>query len=170
LKKGHFAISAGKTRVRNSERLRKEVKIMKKILFVAMVLCFVASIGFAQEAAAPAATEGALVPAAAPAEETMTLTGVIIDNLCAGAHAADLAEFVKTHTKQCALMPDCEKSGYSLLVDGKLMKFDAASNAKVAEYLKVELSTLEAEIVAKKAGEEISVVSIKGKEVVVAPK
>jgi hypothetical protein len=77
------------------------------------------------------------------AGETITLKGTIIDNHCAAMSKDNLAEFVKTHTKACALMPDCAASGYSIFADGKLYKFDQASGKKVEEFLKKDESRLE---------------------------
>lgn len=62
------------------------------------------------------------------AEENNTLKGTIIDNKCATANKDNLAEFIKTHTKECALTPDCVASGYSIYTDGNLLKFDSDSN------------------------------------------
>jgi hypothetical protein len=95
------------------------------------------------------------------AQESITLKGTIIDNKCAEANKADLSNFVKMHTKECALMPECAASGYALYTDEKiLMKFDQESNAKVAEFLKKPASTLNAKVVAKQVGNELSLVSI----------
>jgi hypothetical protein len=95
------------------------------------------------------------------AQESITLKGTIIDNKCAEANKADLANFIKMHTKECALMPECAASGYALYTDEKiLMKFDQESNAKVAEFLKKPDSTLNAKVVAKQGGDELSLVSI----------
>jgi hypothetical protein len=93
--------------------------------------------------------------------ETMTLKGDIIDNMCASNHKDDMTEFVKTHTKACALMPNCVDSGYSLYVDGKLHKFDEASNKKIEEFLKKDDSKLQVEVTFAKKGDMISLVSIK---------
>lgn len=119
---------------------------MKKVFLLGLALSFIASAAFAQTQAAP---------------ETITLKGDIIDNVCAGAQKAEnLAEFVKTHAKQCAISPACETAGYSIFADGMLTKFDKESNLKVAEFLKKEESKLQVEVVAKKVGDELSIVSI----------
>ncbi len=118
---------------------------MKKLALVVLALCFAASFVYAQE--------GAMA-------DTVTLNGIIVDNMCAGAHSADIAEFVKTHPKSCALMPECEASGYSIFTDGALMSFDKDSSAKIAEFLKKEDSSLEVTVVAKKGDKELSLVSI----------
>lgn len=130
---------------------------MKRLALIAIMLCVATSLAFAAEQAATTTTSAA---PAVTAAETVTITGDIIDNMCAGANAADLSNFVKTHTKQCALMPDCAASGYAIVVDGKLTKFDKDSNAKVAEFLKKEDSKLQVVVTAKKVGDELSLVSI----------
>jgi hypothetical protein len=118
---------------------------MKKAISFLLALVFVASLAFAQEAA------------------VMTIKGTIIDNQCAGAqNAAQLGEFIKTHTKECALA--CAPSGYSIVADGALTKFDKGSNAKIEEFLKNADSKLQVVIEAKKTGEELSLVSIKNQE------
>jgi hypothetical protein len=98
-------------------------------------------------------------PAVAQAE---TLHGDIIDNHCSTENQANLAVFVKSHTKECALMPACSASGYSIFTaDGKLIKFDQASNGKIIEFLNQPESKLQVEIQAKRVGDELSLVSIK---------
>jgi hypothetical protein len=98
------------------------------------------------------------------AAETITLRGTIIDNHCAAMGKDNLAEFVKTHTKSCALMPDCAASGYSIFSEGKLHKFDQASSKKVEEFLKKDESKLEVVVKAEKAGEELKLVSIENRK------
>lgn len=154
---------------------------MKKLVLVIMAVCLVASFAMAAEskskkqaAPAPAAasmsasTASAASPAPAavvPASENITLTGDIIDNLCAGSQKPEgLAAFVKAHTKQCALMPQCAASGYSIFSNGALAKFDAASSAKIAEFLKKTDSKLQVVVVAKKTGNELNLVSIENQK------
>ena len=147
---------------------------MRKLTLVVLALCFVATFAWAQEAVkgeevkAEVANAEAVADVAAkteaPAAETMTINGTLIDNLCAGAHKEDLAEFVKAHPKSCAIMPDCVASGYSLVSDGTITKLDNDSNAKIAEFLKKEDSLLQVEVSAVKVGEELSLVSIENQK------
>ncbi|MDO8489112.1 MAG: hypothetical protein Q7S42_03265, partial [Candidatus Omnitrophota bacterium] len=118
---------------------------MKKIFFVLIALCFVSSLAFAADVTtpAPATTTTTTVTTVATTSEVLTLTGDIIDNMCAGMNKDTLSDFVKTHTKECALKPACMDTGYSIFVDGKLSKFDKDSNAKVAEFLKKADSKLQ---------------------------
>ena len=113
---------------------------MKNLLLGFMAVCLVTTVVFAQE--------------------TITLKGDIIDNLCAGVNKEDLANFIKTHTKECALMPGCMDSGYAIFSDGTLYKFDPDSNSKIIEFLQKEDSNLQVVVTAKKVGEELSLVSL----------
>ncbi len=119
---------------------------MKKTISLLLALVFVGSVAFAQETAT-----------------TMTVKGDIIDLMCAGAKdSQQLAEFVKTHTKDCALA--CASSGYAIFSDGIITKFDKDSNAKVEEFLKKADSKLQVVVEAEKAGEELTLVSIQNQE------
>ena len=103
--------------------------------------------------------------AATPASTNEMLKGTIIDNMCASSQKPEaLAAFVKTHTKECALMSACAASGYSLFTDGKLVKFDKASSAKIEEFLKKTGSKLAVTVEAKKVRDELSLISIKNQE------
>jgi hypothetical protein len=101
-----------------------------------------------------------LISLAGLAGDVMTLKGDIIDNLCAEGHKNALADFVKSHTEACALMPACVASRYSLFAEGQLYKFDAESNGKIEEFLKREDSKLQVSVEFKKVGEAYSLVSI----------
>jgi hypothetical protein len=71
------------------------------------------------------------------------LTGYVVDNACAAGHAGDPAaslEKVKKHPHACATMPNCAKSGYSILADGKFYKFDEEGNKKVLRLYKTSKS------------------------------
>jgi hypothetical protein len=74
---------------------------------------------------------------AAKDSKSVKLTGYLIDNACSGrANTEGGAEKVKNHTVKCAMMPNCEKSGYALYADGKLYKLDEAGNKKASEIYK----------------------------------
>ena len=77
-----------------------------------------------------------MVGAAVAAREDKTIKGYIIDNACATAHASELSETAKGHPTACATMPNCIKSGYSLVSDGKQYKLDEDGNKKVLALLK----------------------------------
>jgi hypothetical protein len=149
---------------------------MKVLTLLVLAILLVVSGGFAQEVdlateqsaapvaevAAPVAEVAAPVVQAEPIIET--IKGIIIDNKCAEANKDDLANFITTHAKSCAILPECIASGYSIYSDGKLMKFDVESNAKVIEFLKKEDSKLAVVVDAKKVGEELSLLTIMNQE------
>lgn len=122
---------------------------MKKILCFAILACFVASMAFAGETTSKK-------------EKTLVLKGDIIDNMCAGAQKNQLPAFVKTHTKECALQ--CAASGYSIFSDGKLSRFDKASNAKIEEFLKKPDSKLQVVITAEPEGKKLDLISIENQQ------
>ena len=66
--------------------------------------------------------------------KSMKVTGYVIDNACAGAHAAE--DEAKEHTTSCALMPRCEKSGYAVVAGDKSYKLDAQGNKLAADVLR----------------------------------
>ncbi|MFA4889757.1 MAG: hypothetical protein WC628_09335 [Candidatus Omnitrophota bacterium] len=152
---------------------------MKKLLVLVTGLMLIVCFVFAEEAkdslvtapAAPVVASEAVpvvvsvaevAPAAPVVPETVTLKGEVIDNACVSSQTPEnLANFIKKHTKQCALKPVCAASGYSIYADGKVLKFDKDSSAKVEQFLKEKKSKLLVVVEAKKIGDELSLVSIK---------
>lgn len=102
-------------------------------------------------------------PVTAPTETPapVILTGTLIDNVCATSNLEKIAEFAKTHPKECAIKPECAASGYSLYADGVLYALDSESNAKVVEFLKSPASTLEVSVEGKLIDGKLSITSIK---------
>jgi len=73
--------------------------------------------------------------------EAVKVTGYLIDNMCAGS-AKDLATRAKGHTTSCALMDNCETSGYSVVTeDNKRYKLTAKGDGMAAELLKSTKTT-----------------------------
>jgi len=68
-------------------------------------------------------------------DKSVTITGNLIDNACAGS-AKDLDTKAKNHPTSCALMDSCETSGYAVYADHKLYKLDEKGNGSAAELLK----------------------------------
>jgi uncharacterized protein YcfL len=58
------------------------------------------------------------------------LTGYVVDKACSAkiSQKENVQEAAMGHTKKCALMDGCAKSGYSVFVDGKFYEFDAKGN------------------------------------------
>ena len=98
------------------------------------------------------------------AADVLSFKGEIVDNMCAAENKDNLAEFVKTHTKECALMSDCVASGYSIFADGKLHKFDQGSTKKIEEFLRKPARKLQADVKAERVGKELKLVSIENQE------
>lgn len=120
---------------------------MIKRLVLAVCLCFITSVGFAQIT-----------------NDAIPMTGVIIDARSVDNNMDKLPDFIKTYTKADALMPEAIASGYGIFLEDGYMKFDNDSNAKAIEFLNKPESTLEVTISAA-IGEDniLSLVSIENK-------
>ena len=66
------------------------------------------------------------------AHEKVKLTGYVVDVMCFADHAKEATQAATKaaaeHTKECALMEACIKSGYGVYADGKWYPFDAKGN------------------------------------------
>lgn len=62
------------------------------------------------------------VLAAAQGAKSVTLTGNILDKACSAKN--NTAETAGNHKKNCALSPNCLKSGLGVFADGKYVEFD----------------------------------------------
>jgi len=68
------------------------------------------------------------------------------------------------HTRQCALMPSCHKSGYGVFTyDNKFLTFDAAGNRKALALLKgsKKEDDLRVEVTGEIQADTIKVISLK---------
>ena len=126
---------------------------MRKTLILALAMFVTAVLGLTMASVAKAD------------EMSMSMVGYIIDTKCATANQAKLAEFAPTHPKECAMLPDCHKSGYNIYSDGKLYKFDSESSEKVYSFLEKADSKLhvKAEVVHGE-GDMVKLVSIANAE------
>ena len=102
------------------------------------------------------------------------IKGVLMDEKCSG--TADLRIsgatgllvggriVAEAHTRECALMPQCQKSGYGVYTsDNKFLKFDEAGNRKALAAIKAstKLDDLEVEVTGDVKGDTIKVLSLK---------
>ncbi|HLK47765.1 MAG TPA: hypothetical protein VKT49_06505 [Bryobacteraceae bacterium] len=105
----------------------------------------------------------------AAAEE---VKGVVMDQACSGkAEVRVLSTGIEggmivaeAHTRECAMMPACEKSGYGIFTyDNKFLKFDAAGSRKAAQAIKAskKLDDLEVVVTGEIKGDTIKVESLK---------
>ena len=95
---------------------------MKRVLLMALALAVTLSFGLAYTAMAD---EGAA--------KGTTMTGYVIDTKCATANKDTLGDFVKTHSKDCAIA--CHDTGYNIFSEGKLYALDKASSDKAYDFL-----------------------------------
>jgi len=102
------------------------------------------------------------------------IKGILIDEKCSG--KADLRIsgatgllvggriVAESHTRECLLMPECQKSGYGVYTsDNKFLKFDEAGNRKALAAIRAstKLDDFEVEITGEVKGDTIKVVSLK---------
>ncbi|MBI3682605.1 MAG: hypothetical protein HY235_19685 [Acidobacteria bacterium] len=65
------------------------------------------------------------------------IQGVLMDKMCSMKAMKEGQQAAHMHTRECALMPDCQKSGYGVFTaDGKFISLDGAGNAKALAALK----------------------------------
>lgn len=73
---------------------------------------------------------GLVVLGTAQTGSSVSLTGPIVDKACSArfAKASDPQTASAAHTRKCALMENCAKSGYGVFADGKYYEFDEKGN------------------------------------------
>ncbi|MCG3159050.1 MAG: hypothetical protein JMDDDDMK_00026 [Acidobacteria bacterium] len=69
--------------------------------------------------------------AMAQGNKSVTLTGNIVDKACSArvSKKEDVQAAAAGHTKNCALMENCAKSGFGVFAGGKWTEFDEKGNA-----------------------------------------
>lgn len=73
----------------------------------------------------------AVMTASAQDTKTVTLTGYVVDQMCAGGMAkkANVMQKAAAHTRDCSLEESCSAEGYGIFSDGKYYKFDEKGSA-----------------------------------------
>jgi hypothetical protein len=81
-----------------------------------------------------------LITICAAAASAAEIKGILIDQMCSSKAEVRIVSgprleggmiVAEAHTRQCALMPACQKSGYGVFTyDQKFLKFDAAGSRK----------------------------------------
>jgi hypothetical protein len=116
---------------------------------------------------------GSLLPIAAMvAAGPAPIKGILIDKKCsAGAEVRVLSTGIEgglvvaeAHTRECALMPACQKSGYGLFTyDNKFLAFDEGGNRQALAALKAskKLGNMEVEVTGEVKGDVIKVANLK---------
>ena len=98
--------------------------------------------------------------------------GVLMDKACSGkAEVRVLSTGIEggmivaeAHTRDCALMPACQKSGYGIFTtDQKFLAFDPAGSRKALEAIKAskKLDDLEVQVTGEIKGDTIKVETLK---------
>ena len=102
-----------------------------------------------------------------------TVQGVLMDRECSakaevrvvpGARLEGGILVAYAHTRQCALMPSCQKSGYGVFIyDNKFLSFDAEGSQKALAALKASKKEddLKVEVTGEIQGDTIKVASLK---------
>ena len=93
------------------------------------------------------------------------LQGILLDKMCSGkiVKAGD-QKAARAHTRECALMPDCAKSGYGVFTaDGKFINLDPAGNQKAEQALKAssKKDDVRVQVTGDLSGDTIKVASLK---------
>lgn len=109
----------------------------------------------------------------AMAAQAQDFKGILIDEKCSGkadlriSGASGLLEggriVAEAHTKECLLMPECQKSGYGIYTnDNKFLKFDEAGNRKALALIKEskKLDDFEIQVLGEVKGDTIKVVNL----------
>jgi hypothetical protein len=115
-----------------------------------------------------------LMAATSQHTSSQEIKGILMDQMCSGkadlriSGATGLLEggriVAEAHTRECALMPQCEKSGYGIYTeDNKFLKFDEAGNRKALAAIKAstKLDDFEVEVTGDVKGDTIKVASLK---------
>ena len=92
--------------------------MFRKVSLVAAAVALAAAFAYGQEAE----------------KKSVKVTGYVIDNMCAAMHGSE--EEAAHHPNACALMPNCEKSGFAVVSKEKTYKLDEQGNKLAAEVLK----------------------------------
>jgi hypothetical protein len=115
----------------------------------------------------------ALCPVFAAVASAAQVQGILIDQMCSSKAEVRIVSgprleggmiVAEAHTRECALMPACEKSGYGVFTyDNKFLKFDPAGSRKALAALKASKKEddLKVEVTGEIQGDTIKVASLK---------
>lgn len=104
-----------------------------------------------------------LAGAAALSASAATVQGVLMDKMCSQKAIAGGQKVAHDHTRECALMPPCQKSGYGVFTaDGKFLTFDEKGNAEALKALQAskKVSDMMVKVDGTVEGETIKVSSL----------
>lgn len=102
---------------------------------------------------------------AADTSAPQAVTGVLIDQACAGKmmKTAHPEKAAKKHPRSCAMAPACEASGYAVIKGDKEYKLDANGNKLAKEFLanSTKKNDLMVDVEGTVNGDQIDVTSVK---------
>jgi hypothetical protein len=107
-----------------------------------------------------ASLAGALAGALAAAE----VQGILMDKNCSMKAVKEGQQAAVMHTRECALMPESEKSGYGVFTaDNRFLVFDAAGNKQASKALKASTKkdNLKVKVKGEIDGDTIKVATLK---------
>jgi len=93
-----------------------------------------------------------------------TVTGVLMDKACSAKAISGGQKAALEHTRECALLPDCQKSGYGVFTaDGKFLTFDVRGNGRAQQLVRTtkKKDNLKVEVTGQIQGESITVTKLK---------
>lgn len=114
-----------------------------------------------------------LLPAFAAVASGADVHGILMDQMCSSKAEVRLVPgprldggmiTAEAHTRECALLPACQKSGYGVYTpDNKFLKFDAAGSRKALQAIKASKreDDLEVDVTGEIKGDTIKVASLK---------
>jgi hypothetical protein len=115
----------------------------------------------------------ALLATVASVASAAQIQGILIDQMCsskaevhivAGPRLEGGMIVAEAHQRQCALMPECQKSGYGIFTyENKFLKFDEAGSRKALALLRASKKEddLKVEVTGEVQGDTIKVASLK---------
>ena len=115
----------------------------------------------------------AMLAAFAAVASAAQVKGILMDQMCSSKAEVRIVSgprleggmiVAEAHTRECALMPACEKSGYGVYTyDNKFLKFDPAGSRKALAALKASKKedNLKVEVTGELQGDTIKVASLK---------
>jgi hypothetical protein len=115
----------------------------------------------------------ALVAGCVAVASAAEVKGILMDEMCSSKAEVRIVSgprleggmiVAEAHTRECALMPACQKSGYGVFTyDQKFLKFDAAGSRKALAALKASKKEddLKVEVTGEITGDTIKVATLK---------
>jgi hypothetical protein len=115
----------------------------------------------------------ALLASFAAVASAAQFQGILIDQMCSSKAEVRIVSgprleggmiVAEAHTRECALMPACQKSGYGVFTyDNKFLKFDEAGSRKALAAIRASKKEddLKVEVTGEIQGDTIKVASLK---------